>query len=188
MKRLDESLVEWKKAQELDPGSCIINMEVGWPYYHKRQYDQAIDAFRNALLIDEGFWKAHWGLAFIYSEKGMYDVALAEIQKAKNLLKGWQPWIEWTRGIIYARMGKREETEQVLKSLLARSEQEHVSPVFIADLYFALEENDQGFKWLRTAYTQQDPHMVNLKTLPFYDAIRSHPQFVDILKKIGLDK
>jgi tetratricopeptide (TPR) repeat protein len=188
MERHDESLVEWKQAQELDPGSSIINMEVGWPYYHKRQYDQAIDAFRNALLIDEGFWKAHLGLAIIYSDKGMYEEALAEIQNAEALLKGWQQWIEWYRGIIYARMGKREEAEQVLKSLLRRSEQEHVSPVFFADLHFALEENDQGFEWLRTACRQQDPQVVLLRVTPFYDPIRSDPRFTAILKEIGLDK
>jgi len=188
MERHDESLVEWKQAQELDPGSSIINMEVGWPYYHKRQYDQAIDAFQNALLIDEGFWKARWGLAFIYSEKEMYEEALTEIQKAEALYKGWQPSIEWLRGIIYARMGKREEADQVLNSLLERSKQEYVSPVDLADLYFALEENDQGFEWLEKAYKQRDPYLVHLRVLPFYDSVRSDPRFITMLKKIGLDK
>lgn len=88
----------------------------------------------------------------------------------------------------YARMGKRKEAQQVLKSLLTRSQQEYVSPVFVADLHFALEENDQGFEWLRAAYAQRDPHVVHLKVLPFYDSVRSDTRFTDILKKMRLDK
>ncbi len=188
VERHDESLVEWKQAQKLDPGSSIITMEVGWPYYHKRQYDEAIKAFQNALLVDEEFWKAHLGLAIVYSEKEMYEKALAETQNAEALLTGWQPWIEHLRGFIYARMGKREEAEQVLKSLLERDEQEYVPPTFLADMYFALEENKKGFEWLNKAHKEKDPQLVHLGILPFYDSVRSDPQFVAMLKKMGLDK
>jgi serine/threonine protein kinase/tetratricopeptide (TPR) repeat protein len=188
MERYDESIVEWKQAQKLDPGSSIITMEVGWPYFFMRQYDEATKAFQNALLIDEKFWKARWGLAIIYSEKRMYDKALAEIQEAEALLKGWQPWTEYLRGIIYARMGKRGDAQQVIDHLLERSRQDHVPSTFFAELYFALQEDKQGFEWLDTAYEQRDPHLTGLRVIRFYDSVRSDPRFIAMLKKIGLDK
>jgi TolB-like protein/Tfp pilus assembly protein PilF len=188
MERYDESLVEWNRAQELDPGSSIITMEVGWPYFFMRQYDKAIKAFQNSLLIDEKFWKAHWGLAIIYSEKRMYDKALAEIQKAETLLKDWQPWTEYLRGIIYARMGKRGDAQQVIDNLLERSRQEHVPSTFFAELYFALGEEKQGFEWLDTAYEQRDPLLTSLRVIRFYDSVRSDPRFTAMLNKMGLDK
>jgi serine/threonine protein kinase/Tfp pilus assembly protein PilF len=186
--RFDESIIEIKRAQELDPHSIIINTNVGWSYYHKRQYDQAIEAFRNALLIDEGFWYAHWGLAWSYFFKGMYEEALAESQKAKDLYKGWQPQIESSIGISYAGMGRREEAQQVLNKLLERSKQRYVPPVFFADLYFSLEENNQGFDWLKRALEVHDPRLTWLRVNPIYDSVRSDPRFTAMLKKIGLDK
>jgi TolB-like protein/Tfp pilus assembly protein PilF len=186
--RKDEAIVEIKQAQELDPGSNIINTDVGMHYYGMRQYYKAIEALQNALLIDEGFWKAHWGLAIIYSQKEMYEEALAEIQKAEDLCKGWQPWLEWCRGITYARMGRRKEAQQVLNNLLERSKQEYVPPIVFANLYFALEENDQGFDWLEGAYKIRNPQLTILRSNPIYDPVRSDPRFTAMLKKMGLDK
>jgi serine/threonine protein kinase/Tfp pilus assembly protein PilF len=188
MERNDEAIVEIKHAQELDPGSNIINTDVGSPYLNMRRYDKAIEVYKNVLAMDEGFWRAHYSLAYTYLQKEMYEEALAEIQKAKDLLTGWQPWIEWLKGITYARMGKREEAQQVLKSMLERSKQEYVSPVDLASLCFALEENDQGFEWLERALEVRDPFLVWLRALPFYDSVRSDPRFTDILKKMRLDK
>jgi len=186
--RFDDSIVEIKRAQKLDPRSNIINTCVGWSYYHKRQYDQAIEAFQNTLLIDEGFWYAHWGLAATYLQKGMYKEALAENRKAKDSYKDWQPLIESFIGTVYARMGSRDDAQQVLNNLLERPKQEYVPPTYIADIYFALKENNQGFEWLEKAYKKRDPHLTWLKVNPFYDSVRSDPRFGAMLKKMGLDK
>jgi TolB-like protein/Tfp pilus assembly protein PilF len=188
MERYDEALDEIERAQELDPGSNIINTDAGGPYYFMRRYDQAIKAYKNVLAIDDGFWRAHWDLGITYSQKEMYEEALAEIQKAKELYKGWQPGIEMGIGIVYARMGRREEAEQVLNSLLERAKQEYVTPWVFANLYFALAENDQGFDWLERAYKVRNPQLIFLRENPFYDSVRSDPRFTAMLKKMGLDK
>jgi len=188
MGRFDESIVEIKRAQELDPRSNMINTTVGWPYYFSRRYDQAIEEFQNALLIDEGFWYAHWSLVATYLQKEMYEEALAEHQKAKDLYKGWQPLVESRIGTIYARMGRREEAQQVLNNLLERLKQQYVPPVLFAILYFNLEENDQGFFWLERAHKGRDPYLIWLRIDPIYDSVRSDPRFTDMLKRMGLDK
>jgi len=188
MGRYDEAIVEIKQAQKLDPVSNMINTDLGEIYHSMHQYDRAIDAFQNVLAMHKGFWRAHWSLAKAYLQKQMFEEALAEIQKAEDLLKGWQPWIEYLRGITYARMGKREEAEQLLNSLLERSKQEYIYPIFFADLHFALGENDKGFDWLKEAYKGRDPFLTFLKIRPVYDSVRSEPSFIEILKKMRLDK
>ena len=186
--RFDDSINQIKQAQELDPRSNMINTNVGWSYYHKRQYDHAIEAFRSALLIDEGFWHAHWGLAATYFHKGMYEKALEEHLRAKELYKGKQLLIESSIACTYGRMGEREKAEQVLNSLLEQSEQEYVPPTLIADIYFALEQNNQGFEWLKKAVKKQDHWLTWLRVNPNYDPVRSDPRFTAILKDTGLDK
>ena len=41
--RLEESIAEIKRAQELDPLSLVINMNVGRMLYYARRYDQATE-------------------------------------------------------------------------------------------------------------------------------------------------
>ena len=187
--RFDDSISQIKQAQELDPRSIVINTNVGWPYYFSRRYDDAIKAFRNALLMDEGFWWAHRGLGLAYFQKGMYPEALTEQLQAKKLYKDWQPLLESFIGCTYARMGLREEAEQVLNHLLEleRSKQEYVSPTVLAYLYLALEENDQVFEQLNRAFEVNDPELTWLKTLPFYDPIRTDPRYIELLRKMDLD-
>jgi serine/threonine protein kinase/Tfp pilus assembly protein PilF len=188
MGRYVEAIAGQRRAQELDPGSNIINTDVGAIYLCMRQYDRAIEALKNVLAMDEGFWKAHCGLARTYLHKEMYEEALEEIQKAEALLKDGQPWIQYLRGIVYARAGQRAEAEQMLDSLLELSKQEFVPPSASADIYFVLGENDTGFEWLEKAITVRDPRLIYLNVDPIYDPIRSDPQFSGILKEIGLDK
>lgn len=188
MGRFDESIFEMKRAHELDPRSIIINTNMGWPHLFLRRYDDAIEAFQNALSIDENFWYAHWSLGRSYIYKEMYKKALTEFQKANDLYKGWQPQVESSIGITYARMGRIKKAQQVLDKLVEQSKQEYVRPRLFVDFYFALKENEKGFEWLERAYDERDPWLVFLKVEPLYDPIRSDPQFTDMLKKIGLDK
>ena len=182
--RFDESADRMRRAQELDPRSAIINTTMGWPYFFRRQYDRAIEAFQNALLIEEGFWFAHVGLALAYIFKGMHEEALAELQKARHLHKGWQPRIESSIGVVYGYMGQREEAQKVLNSLLEHSQSEYVPPAFISGVYFALGDNSQGLDWLDRAFEVRDGELTWLKTYPVYDPVRSDPRYAALLGKM----
>ena len=76
----------------------------------------------------------------------------------------------------------------MLNDLLKRSEQDYVPPSALVFLYFALEENDQGFKWLDKAYEERDPKLIFFGGNPILDPVRSDPRFIDLLKKMNLDK
>jgi serine/threonine-protein kinase len=186
LERHDEAIAAIKRAQELDPLSLIINNEVGHILYKARQYDKAIEAFQKTLEMNPEFWKTHQDLARTYLEKGMYGEAIKEIQKAKEFLKGWRPSFDKLIGTAYVRMGKIEEAQQVLDNLLERSKQVYVSPDIIAKFYFALGENDQGFKWLERAYEDRT-RLTDLRVSPAYDSVRSHPRFKALLKKMNLE-
>ncbi len=60
--RLDEALQEFKRAQELDPTSLIINSLLGQALYLLRRYDEAIDQLQKTLEIDSNFAITHWML------------------------------------------------------------------------------------------------------------------------------
>ena len=104
----------------------------------------------------------------------------------KDPLKG--SVLELNIGIIYARMGKREEALRILNDWLERSEKEFASPYYMALLCFALGKNDLGFQWLEKGYEEHDGWLMNLKVDFLLDDVRDDPRFAALLKKMGLHK
>ena len=72
--------------------------------------------------------------------------------------------------------------------MLQRSKKEYVSPYAIARLYFSLEDNDEGFKWLDRAYEESDHWLSFLKVQTPEETVSSDPRFAAMFKKIGLEK
>ncbi|MCH6552710.1 MAG: tetratricopeptide repeat protein, partial [Acidobacteria bacterium] len=81
MGRHEEAIAEGKQAQELDPFSVLLNVRAGEWYYFARQYDRAIEEYLNVVDFDPNAGMARWGLGKAYVQKGMYEEAIAEIQK-----------------------------------------------------------------------------------------------------------
>ena len=52
----------------------------------------------------------------------------------------------------------------------------------------ALGEIDTGFEYLEKAYEEHDFFLFCLKIDPAFDAIRSDPRDISLLKRMGLDK
>jgi len=188
MGRFEDSIFEIKRAQELDPRSAIINVGLGWPHFFARRYDDAVKAFQDALSLDENFWYTHWGLAASYIFKGMHEEALAELQKARHLHKGWQPRIESSIGIVFGYMGQREDAQKVVNGLLEHSRREYVAPAFVAQVHFALRDNSQGLDWLDKAFEVRDGELTWLRVYQIYDQVRSDPRYAALLEKMKLEE
>jgi len=188
MARHNESIAQAKRAQELDPFSIIINNDLGQVLYYARQYDQAIEQLQKTLELDANFIVAHFFLAFLYAQKAMYDEALAEVQKAMDLSAGDDSLILAQLGTIYSYSGRRDEARKVLDELHQLSKQRYVSPFYIALIYMGLGQKDQAFEWLEKAYKKRDHWLETLKVHPWLDSLRSDPRFIELLKKMGLEK
>jgi len=179
MGRFEEALIEFNRAQQIDPLSLIINAIAGWPFMYGREYDKAIEIYRKTLEMDFDFRPAHAYLAHAYREKGMYEEALKEYTILKNISG---------IGLVYAKMGKTAEAHRILNELIEQSKHTYVSPYDLARIYFQLGDNDQGFAWLERAYEDRDDLITGIKISPEFDNVRSDPRFKAMLKKVGLEK
>lgn len=175
MGRFDEGLQEIKRAQTLDPLSLIINAVGGWFFYFARDYDKGIDQCKKTLEMDPDFLPAHGYLMMNYLGKGMYQEALREAQTTNNL---------GAVAEIYAMMNRQEEARRLLAGILKHSQ---LFELEIADAYFRLGENEEGWKWLEKAYDERSYYMTWLKVDPLFDNIRSDPRFQAMLKKVGFE-
>jgi len=185
--RLEEAIEEIKLARELDPFSLVINRNVGMIFYWARKYDRAIESLSKTIEMDQNFSQAHFYLGSSYLQMSMFEDALSEFQREREITKGINTYLEASIGVVYLRMGKREKAEQIFNELVAQSNDMYISPYGLAWLYFALGKEDQGFESLEMAYKERDTWLIEIKVEPLLDSVRSDPRFKELLKKMNLE-
>src|SRR5436309_6134 len=185
--RSGEAVVELKHALNLDPLSIVTTNDLGWVFYHARQYDQAIDQFKKALEMDKGFAWAHNLLGFAYLQQGKHKEALAEIQSAVDL-SGRQSAYLASLARVNAAAGNKDVAGKLLDELNVLSKQRYISPYYVAAVYAAMNDKQESFKWLQKAYDERDLNLVYANADPAFDGLRSDPRFAALLADIGYSK
>ena len=184
--RLDEAVVELRRAQELDPVSPVITSSLGLTLFYARRYDQAIVQLHKALEMDANFAMAHRTLGWCYTMKGMYDEAVAEHQKAVSLSTSGSNELA-SLAYTLAKSGKRSQARKILGQLNERQKHGYVDRGALAKIYFALGEKEEALANLEKAYQEKSTELPYLKINPAYDdEFRSDPLFQELLRKVGL--
>lgn len=182
--RSAESVREIQQADALDPLDINLKAFVGTTLYWNRRYDEAIQQLNRVLEIQPDFAYAHNVRGRAYTEKAMYQKALADTRKAMALEGRPRTVSLGSLGYTYAKMGNRKESLKILEQLKARHAQGSAAAFHIATIYAALGDRDEAFVWLDKAWDQKDAFLFVLKTGPMFDPLRSDPRFPPLLKKV----
>jgi DNA-binding winged helix-turn-helix (wHTH) protein/TolB-like protein/Tfp pilus assembly protein PilF len=183
--RLDEALVEARRAQQLDPLSPVFNAFVGATLLFARRYDEAIEECRKTIDLYPEFGVGHWYLGRAYLQKGRFPEALAELRDAVRL-SGESPLTQGTLAFAHAAAGDRATARGMLSELTALRSQQYVSALDLATTHAALGDREEAFHWLDEAATERAFHLVYLKVWPELDALRSDPRFFATVRRVGL--
>jgi tetratricopeptide (TPR) repeat protein len=135
--RHTQAIAESERARELDPLSNIINTWVGSRYFSARQYDKALEAYRNAIEMDPNFVPARLVLGQEYEQKGMLQEAIAEFEKAVRLGGGSSVYAA-SLAHAFAVAGRRAEALKVLEDLRKMAQNRFVSSYDLALAYVGL--------------------------------------------------
>jgi serine/threonine protein kinase/tetratricopeptide (TPR) repeat protein len=181
--RFEEAMAQVKRALTLDPVSLIANWNAGYIFYVARQYDNAIDQERKTLDLDPEFVPAHSILGESYVQKFMFKEAVAELERAR-MISPADAYALGGLGYAYAGAGRRPEAQKVLDRLNELSKQKYVAAWTHAVIYSGLGEKDKAFEWLEKVYGERS--VVNIKTDPIFDPLRSDPRFADLLRRMNL--
>lgn len=187
MGRFDDAWKEVNRAHELDPLSVTISTDIGFNYYYRRSYDEAINQLRGTLSVSPKFPLAHLWLGRAYQQKKMYSEAIDEFNKTDAALPGWVVTIAGM-GHAYGEWGHQAEAKQVLARLNEIAREKYVTPYGVALVYAGLGDKDQAFAWLNKAVAGRSHWLVWLNRDPRWDRIRSDPRFDDLQKRVGLPK
>ncbi|MEW6207661.1 MAG: protein kinase [Acidobacteriota bacterium] len=187
--RFDEAMAEIRLAQQLDPLSPAISINVAYIYCAKGEMDTAIEAAKKVLDLNPNWPEAVYALGISYRKQGRYDKAIAELEKAAEL-SARRSYYLGPLGVCYALAGKEARARAILKEIEEKYHRGEAHGQNLADLYAALGDRDQAFAWLekdfqaRSGFLLLIAHSEQRDTLR--DALSSDPRWRDLLRRIGL--
>ncbi len=185
MQRFEEAYAELRRALELDPLATIISSSLAAAYYFERRHEESIGQHLKALSFDPDFAIGHAFFAGPYVSLSQYDKAEQECIKAQSL-SGGSIYPTAFLAYVYGAAGKKDQARRLLDELLVRSKSGYISSYHIALIYSGLGEIDNALEWLEKALDERDNWMVWLNIYPVFDILRDNPQFISIVKKVGL--
>jgi eukaryotic-like serine/threonine-protein kinase len=185
MGRHAEALSRMKKSLELDPLSLIINVAIGWGYYHARQYDQAIEQLLRTVELDPNYPMTHWLLGLLYRKTARYDSAIRAGEKGVQL-SGGSPLMRAALAQSYAEAGGVKDAQQILDDLTKLAQHKYVAPQFFAGIHIGLGENDRALEYLEKSCAEHCHWLIYLHIDPSMDSLRGNPRFQELLRRVGL--
>lgn len=184
LRKSDDAWTELKTAQSLDPVSQMTGVAVVMSLNYSRRYDEAITAAKQWLQLYPDSIAFHSFLGDTYVQKGMESLAVTEYLKAEQLIGSGPSRI--------AALRKASRTSG-LKAFWRRKlalDQDPRSPRFsaydVARDYAALRDRDNCLLWLEKSYKEKESRLMELSLDPYFDSLRSDPQFQDLIRRIGL--
>jgi tetratricopeptide (TPR) repeat protein len=181
--QMERAMAEMKRAQELDPLSLIINTNIGYTSMFSGRYDEAIAQLRKTLDLDANFYFAHYTLGTALELKGSIPQAIAEYQKAAELSDDIAPL--GYLGHIYAKMGRRDEAQQILNRLLDARKQRYTQVYFTGLVYLGLGDRAEALRCFEQSYNDHDAYNIGVIRLdPLLQELHGDPRFEALAEKV----
>jgi serine/threonine-protein kinase len=193
----EKAIAEIRRAQELDPLSLVINSTYGYILFQARRYDDALAQARKTLGMDANFYLGHQLLAEVYEQRGMFEEAITERQRAATLA-GESAEEAGRRALLlrsaYAKKDATAYWQQRLQLAMKDAKQSKdlpyeltdSSPYRLAVLNARVGRNEATVGLLQKAFDERDYGLYLLKTAPALDGLRSDPRVASLMLRIGV--
>ncbi len=185
--RYDEAAAAIKRAQQLDPLSSVIAINISRLYQLQNNHEASIENSLKIIELDPNFGPAYEYLALSYQKQGKNVEALAAAEKSVALT-GRSGIAIGDLGYIYAVTGKRPEALAIIKELEGKYARKEAIGQFIAFVYAGLGEKDMAFEWLEKDFQARNGKLTEMRWQLQFESIRDDPRFKDLLKRMGLPK
>jgi len=186
MGRFDEALARNENAREVDPLSLIVMSSRAWILMYARDYDAAIAQALETLEMDPDFQHALMVLMWCYDLKGMQS---EYVDATKRLLTVCGAPADTLEGLARqsAESGMDGAREWLATTGIHFTGGAQNVPYHQAEIYTELGEIDKALVCLEELYEARSHYVTRIGVAPFFDPLRSHPRFIDLLERVGLE-
>jgi tetratricopeptide (TPR) repeat protein len=183
--RNDESAAMIKRAQELDPLSSVIAVNVSRVYQVQNNHAASIENSLKIIEIDPNFGPAHQYLGLSYLRVGRNTDAVTELEKAVEITNRSGIALG-DLGYVYAATGNRARALSIIKELETKDEQRQAIGQYIAAVYIGLGDKDKAFEWLEKDFQARNGKLMEIRWELQFESLRDDPRYKDLLKRMGL--
>ena len=182
--RFEEAYVELKIAQELDPLSLAINVDLAAAYFYARNYNRSERQLLNLLELNSQFVRAHVVLGKVHVQRNEFAQAIEVLRRAVEL-SGQDPVSVSALAHSLAVAGETREAQTLLDSLHESAKYRYISACHVAEVHIGLGQKDIAYQWLDRAYETRDVELVWLKINPVYDSVRTETRFQNLARAVN---
>ncbi len=135
--------------------------------------------------MDPNFVQGYFDMGLIYAESGMYQQAIAELEKG-GTLSGGNPQFKAGLGLAYTLSGRRDEALKILDQLNEEAKRGNICPCVMGVVYAGLCEKDRTPEWMEKAYEERASELIFVTLNSLSDDLRSDTRFQDLFRSIGM--
>ena len=135
------------------------------------------------MEIDSHYVNALWWQGLALAGKGRFAPAIECLQRAVE--RSPIPMSLGYLGHVLGLAGERTAASDILRKLAELQSRQYVSPVDFAVVEAGLGNGGAMFEWLETGCRSRASRVHELRT-PIFDAVRTDPQYANLLKRTGL--
>jgi tetratricopeptide (TPR) repeat protein len=184
--RLDESMAQFRIAEQLDPfWVSSVSLDRGSIHAQKGEPEEAMAVWGRALELAPDYYRTHLHIGNHLCETGAYQEGIASLERARALSPG-DPHIVADIGYCHAISGQPETARKLLRELEAQSEIRYISQLAPALIHVGLGEKGEALDALERAYQTRALLLTSIGVDTRYQPLRSDPRFMDLLRRIGL--
>jgi len=184
--RHEEAFRYMSQAQEFDPGSAIINRDLGVIYAWAGDFEKAINQLQFTIDMDPEFSPAyhHMGIVYLWLKK--YNLATEYFKKVRAMTGNFFD-ISGILGFSYAKSGQKEAALSELKKLEDLANNQDTRAFEFSLLHSALGNKDKALEWLGIAYENHEFGIALLgsESELWFEDLLHDPRFKEFLTRIG---
>ena len=184
---LEAAEEEMTLAVQMDPLSPSIRTALAEILIHRRRYEEAESELTRVLGLDPEFRAAREALGWSYIARGMFKEALQALEEIPRRTSDPFKVIPHRMWALVG-MGQEAEARRLFRLLEERREREpEISlEVDFALAHMTLGEVDRTLDYLEASVDRRLGMVVFLNTMEPWEAIRTHPRFQELVRRVGL--
>ena len=183
--RFEEAEREFEKALVIDPLSLITRTFSGYPFYYARNFDAAVNRFKEVIEMDQGYSMAHFRLGLAYAQLGRYSEALDELHSSQRISGDRD--IVAALGYVQAKAGNVDAAHEALNELNRLKETSFVSAYDRALVFLGLGDVERSLEWLEQARDERSYWLIYVNSDPVLDPVRTSSRFEALRSEIAGD-
>lgn len=183
LRRPDEALHQANLGLNLDPDKQLVQFLYGEVLKWTGNYQAAIDYFEGVLQSDVNSFMTNDGLLFPYYATGNYE----------KWIRAWERKVKWSNEAkasvlsVFHAKGHLAAIEEMFRLNEKYAPGDcYMSAGIKMDRYLHLKEYEKTMDQMERAYEMRSLRIAYLATNPYYDQLKDHTRYIELLKKMNL--